>query len=274
MITRHKTTASFSIICNTILRDDTISLKAKGLYSYIMTLPDDWKIYMSEVIKHSSDGKDSHRTALSELITAGYVIRSRQRNDDGTLGDSNYDIYETPVLKADSPKSGKPYVGEPATTKHLPIPKTNSTNVLDKSNTVSDSGAHSQELENCPAEEPPEEEVAPQDNRSTAEKLTDQFFALAKVCNSGAKRLNPLQLKRQIIAMIKDDVPIADIAKSIAYLFSKTNFDQGQYMIKVFKASQFDAEKVTRLMMKVDDLGASAPPSKAKNGVEGAGKRI
>ena len=109
--------------------------------------------------------------------------------------------------------------------------------------------------------------------KSTAEILTEEFFALAESCRAGERRLNKFHIKKQIIALIKANTPIEDIASSIRYIFSQENIGQGEYKVKVYKATQFDAEKVNRIMMKIDDQTASAPV-KVEGGVEGSGSRI
>lgn len=92
------------------LNNQDLSLKAKGLLAYLLSLPDDWQIYESEIVKHHSDGKDSLRSAIKELIDSGYILRERIRNEKGQLQGSNYLVYEVPTY------SGKSNIGKPATT--------------------------------------------------------------------------------------------------------------------------------------------------------------
>ncbi|AOT56584.1 helix-turn-helix domain-containing protein [Weissella soli] len=72
-IRRKRSGDNFTIISNDFLRDENLSLKAKGLLSYIMSLPDDWKIYFEELTEHSTDGERSTRSAWKELETQGYA---------------------------------------------------------------------------------------------------------------------------------------------------------------------------------------------------------
>lgn len=72
-IKRKRSGDNFTIISNDFLRDENLSLKAKGLLSYIMSLPDDWKIYFEELTDHSTDGERSTRAAWKELETQGYA---------------------------------------------------------------------------------------------------------------------------------------------------------------------------------------------------------
>ena len=62
------TEGNFTILNNTCIRDERLSLKAKGLHTYLMSLPSGWKLYKSELVHHSTDGIDSVNSALKELI--------------------------------------------------------------------------------------------------------------------------------------------------------------------------------------------------------------
>ncbi len=69
-----------------VVRDRLLSLKAKGLLSILLDNPKDWKFYHYELIKRSSDGKDSFNSAMKELIKAGYVFQgNRYKNSKGYL---------------------------------------------------------------------------------------------------------------------------------------------------------------------------------------------
>lgn len=98
--------SNYSVISNVCLRDDSISLKAKGLFAYIMTLPDDWSIYQSELVKHFSDGITALSSAMGELETKGYIHKRKVRTPDGKLNGWEYIVYENP--NTDSPNLEKP----------------------------------------------------------------------------------------------------------------------------------------------------------------------
>jgi hypothetical protein len=101
------------------LDDVTLSLKAKGMLTYLLSLPDDWQIYEDEIVRHHKDGKDSIKSAIKELITSGYIIRERKRDDLGRLRAYNYNVYEIsqkPCNNAVSVHSGLSNVGKSATT--------------------------------------------------------------------------------------------------------------------------------------------------------------
>ena len=62
-----------------------------------MTLPSDWSIYMSEIVKHSRDGKAAVYSAIQELETFGYLKRKRKRDKDGRFENIVYIVYEEPT---------------------------------------------------------------------------------------------------------------------------------------------------------------------------------
>lgn len=99
------------------IRDRQLSWKAKGLLAYLLSMPDDWQIYETELIKHTTDGRDATRSAIKELIAAGYIERSkaRIRDEKGLLKGYEYRIYETSVHVGKS-NVGETYIGKSNTT--------------------------------------------------------------------------------------------------------------------------------------------------------------
>lgn len=100
------------------LQNENLSWKARGLLAYLLSLPDDWKVYEKELISHTTDGKDSTRSAIQELIKAGYIIRTRQHNSEGKFAGYEYKILETIENSTVVGKSenGKTENGKSATT--------------------------------------------------------------------------------------------------------------------------------------------------------------
>lgn len=74
-ITRKKSNSNYTIIHNEILQRNDISWKAKGILIYILSLPDDWVIYLEEIMTHATEGRDSFRAGWNELRDKGYVKR-------------------------------------------------------------------------------------------------------------------------------------------------------------------------------------------------------
>lgn len=90
----HKTDG-FMVLSLHHLKNRQLSLKAKGLLSLMLSLPDDWDYSVMGLASISKDGKDSIMSALSELSDAGYVNIENIRNASGQY-ESTYNVYETP----------------------------------------------------------------------------------------------------------------------------------------------------------------------------------
>ena len=123
---RVEKTKDFTVMSNHHLRNTELSLKAKGLLSLMLSLPEDWD-YTTKGLAHiCKDGVDSITTALKELERHGYLTRQRLRYGNGQLGDIEYTIHEKPVNaekqeyspKRENPRQvnpgqAKPEQGEP-----------------------------------------------------------------------------------------------------------------------------------------------------------------
>ena len=102
----------YTVIGNAAAQDSEISWKAKGLLVYLLSLPKDWNIRISELAAHATDGYDSTKRAMDELLAAGYIQRgSRIRKPDGKLGDY---VYLVTGVRDEIPNMEKPNVGFPS----------------------------------------------------------------------------------------------------------------------------------------------------------------
>lgn len=106
----HKT-ENFTVMSNYHFKEKKMSLKAKGLLSLMLSLPDDWDYSIAGLAALSKDGKDSIMSALGELEKFGYLARTRLTNSKGQFAGIEYNIYEKPV--ADNPKSAPENAGPP-----------------------------------------------------------------------------------------------------------------------------------------------------------------
>ena len=82
----------YVMINKALLKDEGLSWKAKGILSYLLSLPDDWQIYESELQNHASDGIDSLRSGIQELIQHGYIHRKRRNEISLIVGEDDGDI--------------------------------------------------------------------------------------------------------------------------------------------------------------------------------------
>jgi len=110
----------YAMVPSGFLRDKLISLKAKGLLSFLLSLPPDWVIYKSKLTDYFLDGKDSISSAWDELEVLGYIHSVRMIGTDGLSRGFNYVVYYEPT-EIGLPESGltdcgKPDIRKPATT--------------------------------------------------------------------------------------------------------------------------------------------------------------
>jgi hypothetical protein len=86
----------YTVMSNHHLRDKGLSLKAKGLLSQMLSLPDNWDYTLKGLAAINREGIDAIREAVKELERAGYIVRSRERDANGCLRGIEYVIYEQP----------------------------------------------------------------------------------------------------------------------------------------------------------------------------------
>ena len=135
---RIERTRDYTVMSNHHLRNRALSLKAKGLLSMMLSLPDDWNYTTRGLAKICKEGVDAIGGALRELEGAGYIVRHQLRDRQGRISDTEYVIYEQPQLPetpgpdtagpdTDSPDTENPYLDKPDTEKpaELNIEKSN-----------------------------------------------------------------------------------------------------------------------------------------------------
>ena len=112
---RIEKTRDYTVMSNYHLRDRSLSLKAKGLLSLMLSLPEDWDYTMKGLARICKDGIDSISGGIRELEAHGYLVRERVRNENGQLGSIEYTILEQPQAPAQEP------VQKPAPVRGKPI---------------------------------------------------------------------------------------------------------------------------------------------------------
>lgn len=132
---RIERTRDYTVMSNHHLRNGALSLKAKGLLSMMLSLPDDWNYTTRGLAAICKEGVDAIGGALRELEAAGYIVRHQLRDRYGRISDTEYVIYEQPqTLQPDtsqpdteSPDTENPYLDKPDTEKpaELNIEKSN-----------------------------------------------------------------------------------------------------------------------------------------------------
>ena len=86
----------YTVMSNHHLRNRGLTLKAKGLLSQMLSLPDNWDYTLAGLSRINREKIDAIREAVRELEKAGYIVRSRERDEKGRLRGADYIIYEQP----------------------------------------------------------------------------------------------------------------------------------------------------------------------------------
>lgn len=112
----------YTQVDNAWVRDDRLSLKARGLFVQILSHREGWSISINSLVNANPEGDAAIRSALSELIEYGYLVRGeRERNDKGHLGDYEYTLWAGRGLPTlDDPAVDLPTVENPTTKKTIP----------------------------------------------------------------------------------------------------------------------------------------------------------
>ena len=112
-------TRDYTVMSNYHLRDKNLTLKAKGLLSLILSLPEDWNYTTRGLAAICKEGVDSIGAALRELESAGYLTRHRLRDRSGRISDTEYIVYESPHK---TPEADSPYTASPCTENPYMVP--------------------------------------------------------------------------------------------------------------------------------------------------------
>lgn len=126
----------WSAVPNKMLEDSKLSWRAKGLWSYLYSRPDDWEVKEQDLIARSTDGRHVVRATLDELESAGYLTRTQVR-ERGQYSTTTYAMH----LPGEGPSTEEPSTGEPTTVEPTTVdrPLTNTEeNKKEKNNTEHD----------------------------------------------------------------------------------------------------------------------------------------
>lgn len=93
---RVERTRDYTVMSNCHLKDTSLSLKAKGLLSMMLSLPNEWNYNTRGLAAICKEGVDAIGSAIRELEGRGYIVRRQLRGTDGRITDTEYTIYEQP----------------------------------------------------------------------------------------------------------------------------------------------------------------------------------
>ena len=184
-------TKDYTVMANFHLRDKSLSLKAKGLLSLMLSLPEDWDYTTKGLAYICKDGVDSICAAVKELENAGYVQRKRNRNSQGRLTNVEYTILEKPISTPEVQQAAKQDTS----------PK--------RENPVLDNPVLENPRQDIPEQDLPKQEKPAQLNTKTSSKEkintdlsnTHSFFPSADVtsdCGQTERRITSGDIRAQI----------------------------------------------------------------------------
>ena len=111
---------NYTTISNQLFKNKTISLKAKGLMAYLLSLPSDWDLSINGIVSTSIEGRGAIGNIFKELIAAGYIERIQIR-DKGKFVGYDYFVFEQP--KSNKPITVKPITDKPLTENCIQVSK-------------------------------------------------------------------------------------------------------------------------------------------------------
>ena len=114
IIRAERPNARFAIIRNEVLQDERLSFRARGVLASILSRPDNWRCSAWDLATEGREGRRAILTALTELETHGYLVRSKKQDEGGKWSTCTY-VYDMPV-----DKSGDNSVDKPPTEVRLP----------------------------------------------------------------------------------------------------------------------------------------------------------
>ncbi len=232
---------NFTNVCNELIRDRSISPKAKGILIYLLHLPKDWKIIHSNILYNLNIGEDYLNSALIELINAGYMKRTRKRKKNGSYQPYTYDFSELKDFLPDGvSQPGFPSPGKPALT------NTNIVNTKEKQQQTSESSNEEYE------EEMPAAPVVV----SSKSKISPKEMTLCKT-----KRLRPLKKysnpeKIKVITPIVESLYKLNITDELrlelSQKYTKEEIDRAVQRVLAWEGRQCDAKAIRSVLKKKD----------------------
>ena len=261
---------NYTVMSNHHLRNPDLSLKSKGLLSQMLSLPEEWDYTLKGLSRINREGIDAIRETVRELERAGYVTRTRVRNEKGQLGAADYVIHEFPIPPKpalENPTLDKPISENPT----LETPMQENPTQLNKDRSSKDllntdvSSTHSIPILSDPfqseAAQPPErkgkgytnmdavrayEEVI-KDNIEYAYLVQDKSIDRAMLDEIVSLILETVCTRRKVIRIAGDDYP-AELVKS---KFMKLNHSHIQFVLDCMHENTTKIRNIKKYLLAV-----------------------
>jgi hypothetical protein len=137
-------TKNFTIVQNEIVRNPSLSFKARGLLIYLLSMPADWSSSSTNLARMAPDGRESIRTGMRELHDAGFMVTTKRQTESGHWVTETH-VYDTPQLSTENPTGNPLPRTEKPTTVNLSLYQELST----KNNKRIGSKVTNKKTENC-----------------------------------------------------------------------------------------------------------------------------
>lgn len=260
---------NYTVMSNHHLRNPDLSLKAKGLLSQMLSLPEEWDYTLKGLSQINREGIDAIREAIRELERAGYVTRTRVRNEKGQLGAADYVIHEFPVPPKpalenptlEKPMSENPTLENPAQENPTQLNKEISSKELSNTDLLS---THSIPILSTPL---PEGTAAPErkgngytnmdavkayeevikDNIEYAYLVQDKDTDRGMLDEIVALMLETVCTRRKVVRIAGDDYP-AELVKS---KFMKLNSSHIQFVIDCMHQNTTKIRNIKKYLLAV-----------------------
>lgn len=105
----------FAVVYRNVAQDGRLSLKARGLYLLMASLPENWEYTIAGLAKKAGTGKDQIRSALRELHDVGYLVKEQIHDSTGKFAKNVFILQEEPPPLSGNPTTGNPITGKPST---------------------------------------------------------------------------------------------------------------------------------------------------------------
>ena len=193
-------TRDYTVMSNHHFRNRNLSLKAKGVMSLMLSLPEGWDYTVAGLATLSKDGLDSVRSALKELEREGYLKMKRERDEKGKLGKASYVLSEIPIVEnpiLENPRLENPILEKPTQLNTYPL--STNTSSTKESITEADASEDAQKPKKPQSrkeKEPDAFDVSSPKLKEALKGFADSRKALHKPLTLRAKRLTLEKLEK------------------------------------------------------------------------------
>lgn len=117
----------FTVVYRDVAQDKRLSLKTRGLFLLMQSLPDDWTFTVSGLAALAGCGKTVIRAALKELETVGYLVREQGHNDSGKFSGNTWILQESAPCSSLTPDTGSALIKNPEKLQKTPLSENRTT---------------------------------------------------------------------------------------------------------------------------------------------------